>query len=361
MDTLFLIIFVIFITGVLLFDLLCVGKGEHVVSIKESTIWTIVWVCLSLIFAVFLRYGGHIVHGISDFDALIAVTQKYHLNFRYDGVSLQQAIQNGISFESAIDQYQKNSSVDFLSGYFIEKTLSIDNLFVMLMLLTGFGVKKKDYKAVLFWGILGAIVLRFIFIFVGSALIQKFEWVLLVFGGYLAYMGVKMFFQKEDENANTDPRDKKIVRFLSSKFNVFPRYVGDHFFLRRKGKFFITPLFIVLITIEFTDLIFALDSIPAIFSITQDPYIVFFSNIFAIIGLRAMFFMLAGAVDKFCYLKQGVAILLLFVGAKLLFHHWLDEIGFKSVHSLYIILVIIVVSIALSLLFPQKKAEKAIE
>lgn len=358
MDSLFLVLFIVFITGILMFDLLCVGRGHHVVSIKEASVWTVVWVCLALAFFCFLRYEGHLVHGIDSFEELQHVTQKYGLNFKYDGLPLDEAIANGLTIESAVEQYQKSSSIDFISGYLIEETLSIDNLFVMLMLLTGFGVRKKDYKSVLFWGILGAIILRFAFIFLGSTLIQKFNWILLVFGVYLAYMGVKMFFQKEEDNAPTDPREHKLVKFLSKHFSVYPRYVNGRFFIRdHKGKFFITPLLIVVLTIEFTDVIFAFDSIPAIFSVTCDPYIVFFSNIFAIIGLRSMFFMLAGAVDKFCYLKQGVAVLLLFVGAKLLLHHWLDSIGFSSVHSLYIILGIITLSIVLSLMFPKKSAE----
>ena len=359
MDNLFLLIFIVFIIGVLMFDLLCVGRGHHVVSIKEASVWTVVWVTLALGFFLFLRFDGHLVHGIGSFEDLWAVTAKYNLNYKYDGMSLEEAEASGLAIESAITQYQHSMSIDFLSGYLIEETLSIDNLFVMLMLLVGFGVRKQDYKSVLFWGILGAIILRFAFIFLGSTLIQKFNWILLVFGVYLAYMGIKMFFKKEDENANTDPRDHKLVKFLSKHFSVYPRYVNGRFFIRdRKHKLYITPLLIVVITIEFTDLIFAFDSIPAIFSVTCDPYVVFFSNIFAIIGLRSMFFMLAGAVDKFCYLKQGVAVLLLFVGAKLLFHHWLDEIGFSSVHSLYIILGIITLSIVLSLLFPKKEAEK---
>ncbi|MBR2196797.1 MAG: TerC/Alx family metal homeostasis membrane protein [Salinivirgaceae bacterium] len=358
MDNLFLLIFIAFIIGVLMFDLLCVGRGHHVVSIKEASVWTVVWVTLALGFFLFLRFDGHLVHGIDSFDELLHVTQKYGLSFKYDGLPLEQAMANGLTIESAISQYQHSMSIDFLSGYLIEETLSIDNLFVMLMLLTGFGVRKKDYKSVLFWGIMGAIVLRFTFIFLGSTLIQKFNWILLVFGVYLAYMGVKMFFKKEEDNTNADPRDHKLVKFLSKHFSVYPRYVNGRFFIRdHRHKLFITPLLIVVITIEFTDLIFAFDSIPAIFSVTCDPYVVFFSNIFAIIGLRSLFFMLSGAVDKFCYLKQGVAVLLLFVGAKLLFHHWLDEIGFSSVHSLYVILGIITLSIVLSLLFPKKEAE----
>ncbi len=360
MDNLFLLIFVAFIVSVLMFDLLFVGKGHHVVNIKEASIWTAVWVCLALAFSLFLRTNGYLVHGIDTLDELQHVTQKYNLHYKYDGMPLEQAINNGISVESAVSQYQHNSAIDFLSGYLIEETLSIDNMFVMLMLLTSFGVRKKDYKAVLFWGILGAIVLRFIFIFLGSTLIQRFHWILTLFGIYLAYMGIKMLVQKNTDEQPINANDHKLVRFLSKHFSVYPRYVNGRFFIRdHRHKFFITPLLIVVITIEFTDVIFAFDSIPAIFSVTCDPYIVFFSNIFAIIGLRSMFFMLSGAVDKFCYLKHGVAILLLFVGLKLLLHSWLEAVGFTSLHSLYTILSIVALSILLSILFPKKDSAQA--
>jgi len=237
---------------------------------------------------------------------------------------------------------------------FIEKTLSVDNIFVILLILRGFSVPLKDYKSVLFWGILGAIVLRFIFIFAGSALIQKFDWILLIFGAFLIYQGGKILWKKEEEPK--DPHDYAIVRYLSGHFNITRGYSHDRFFLRKDGKLFLTPLFVVVVLIEFTDLLFAMDSIPAVFAVSLDPFVVFFSNIFAIIGLRALFFLIANIVDKFRFLKAGVSILLIFVGVKLLFHTWLDEVGFKPAYSLYFIAFILIMSIVLSVLIPPKTA-----
>jgi tellurite resistance protein TerC len=229
----------------------------------------------------------------------------------------------------------------------------VDNLFVMMAILSAFSVSKKAYKKVLFWGILGAIVLRFVFIFVGAALIIKFEWLLYIFGAYLIYAGGKMFLHRNKE-VRIQPQDHPMVKFLSKRFKVFPRYVGERFFIRKKGGLYLTPLFIVVLLIEGSDLVFAMDSIPAVFAITLDPYIVFFSNVFAILGLRSLFFLLVHVVDRFYLLKVGVSLLLLFVGVKLLAHEGLFHLGYKPVYSLYIITAILFLSITLSMLFPKK-------
>jgi len=252
-----------------------------------------------------------------------------------------------------LQAYRKYISINFLTGYMIEETLSLDNLFVILMILTGFAVSKRNYKKVLFWGILGAVVLRSIFIFAGAAIIHRFEWVLLIFGGFLVYTGIRYLFK--NKNRQSDIREHFLFRFLSSNFSVYPRFVSNRFFILKEGKFFMTPLFIVLILIEFSDLIFAVDSIPAIFSVTRDPFVVFFSNIFAIIGLRSLFFFLANMHDRFRFLKYGISVLLTFVGMKLLLKDFIHEWGYRSVYSLYIIALIILLSIGLSLLFPARK------
>lgn len=334
--------FLILIVLVLMIDLLWVGRNVHVVSTREALIWTSVWVSLALVFYVFLRFYGHLLHGISTPEELLEVTGKYApgLKFKTTG------------FESMLAEYREYMSVSYLSGYFIEEALSIDNVFVILIILRGFSVPLKDYKSVLFWGILGAIVLRFIFIFAGSALIQKFDWILLIFGAFLIFQGGKILLKKEEEQK--DPHNYTIVRYLSKHFNITPVYSHDRFFLRKDGKLFLTPLFVVLVLIEFTDLLFAMDSIPAVFSVSLDPFVVFFSNIFAIVGLRSLFFLIANMVDKFRFLRIGVSILLIFVGVKLLFHTWLDEIGFKPAYSLYFIAFILIMSIILSVLIPQK-------
>lgn len=197
--------------------------------------------------------------------------------------------------------------------------------------------------------------MRFLFIFLGSTLIKEFEWILYVFGGFLIYTGILMFLNRNEEE-KIDAENHKIVRLASKYFSVLPNFAGNKFFVKIEGKRFVTPLFVVLLIVEFTDLIFAVDSIPAIFAVTKDPYIVFFSNVFAILGLRSMFFLLVNVIHKFHYLKLGLAFLLIFIGVKMLAHHWLTIWGFTTLHSLFIILAILTTSVVASLVFPKKHA-----
>lgn len=344
-DLLFLILFITGILGILLFDLLVIGRKSHVISFREAAAWSAIWISLAILFYFFLRWRGEFIHGIRAEEDLIRYQTRY-------GPDL---MLNGKDFMENLQIYRKYVSINYLSGYMIEKTLSLDNLFVILMILTGFAVPKGNYKKVLFWGILGAVVLRSIFIFAGAAIIHRFEWVLLIFGGFLVYTGIRYMLKKE--NQQTDIRKHFLFRFLSSNFSVYPRFVSSRFFISKERKLYLTPLFIVLILIEFSDLVFAVDSIPAIFSVTRDPYLVFFSNIFAIIGLRSLFFFLANMHDRFRFLKYGISVLLIFVGIKLLLKDFIHEWGYQSVYSLYIIAIIILLSIGLSLLFPAKKGE----
>ncbi|MBW1650582.1 MAG: TerC/Alx family metal homeostasis membrane protein [Deltaproteobacteria bacterium] len=338
--------FILFVIFVLAFDLLFVGRKSHIVSFKESTIWTLIWISFAILFYIFLKFYGEHLHGIECNEDLLQVVKRYS-----DYLSISS---NAEDFQQNLTLYRNDISLSFITGYIIEYTLSIDNLFVIFIILTSFSVRPQNYKPVLFYGILGAVVLRCIFIFVGAALIHRFEWILTLFGIFLAYSGIKIFIDRNKEE-KIEPQKHWLVKFSSKHFPVFKRYVGKNFFIKRNKKIFITPLFIVVMLIEFTDLVFALDSIPAIFAVTTDPYIVFFSNIFAIIGLRSLFFMLANIVDKFRFLKIGISLLLTFVGIKLVFHGRLAAIGFKTEHSLYIILTIIILSILLSVIFPKKK------
>ena len=336
--------FIIFIVGMLLLDLLFIGKNSHEVSIREATVWSTIWIALALLFSVFLRYHAELVHGIQNIADLKLVVEKYNPHL----------ITDFSDFEKALTIFRKTTTINYLSGYLIEKSLSVDNLFVIMAILSAFSVRKEYYKPVLFWGILGAIVMRFIFIFAGASLINRFDWLLYIFGAYLVYAGAKMYLQRNEE-IKVEPQNHPLVRFLSKHTNVLSRYVKGNFVAIKGGKFFLTPLFVVLIIIEFTDLIFAMDSIPAIFAVSRDPYIVFFSNIFAILGLRSLFFLLIKVAEKFYLLKAGVAILLVYVGMKLLLHGWLEHIGFKPEYSLYIILGVLTFSIVFSLLFPKKQ------
>lgn len=335
--------FLILIIFVLMIDLLVVGRNSHVVSTKEALIWSSVWFSLAMSFYAFLMFFGHHLHGIQAPADLADVVTRYAPELKFKMTD----------FEGMLGEYRNHMATSYLAGYFIEQTLSIDNVFVILLVLQGFSVPQKNYKTVLFWGVLGAIILRFIFIFAGAALIHRFDWILYVFGAFLVFQGVKILVKKDEETK--DPHDYPIVKFLSRYLNISKEYHGDKFAFKHNAKVFFTPLMLVLVLVEFTDVIFALDSIPAVFSVSLDPYVVFFSNIFAIIGLRSLFFLLANLVDKFRFLNVGVSVLLVFVGVKLLAHVWLEEIGFKSSYSLYFIALTLVLSVVFSVLFPKKE------
>ena len=338
-------IFNIFVIFMLFLDLKLIGRKNHEVKLKEAILWSIFWIFISIAFYFLIQSHGDWVHGIKNVDDIQSKITKYH----------QPIDISGLSYEDALTKYKNNLALEYITGYVIEKTLSVDNLFVMIMIFMAFGVQRKYYKRVLFWGILGALVMRFIFIFGSAAIINRFEWVLYIFGAFLVYTGVKMFIQRNKEESKINISKHPIVRFSSKYLRVFPKYVGKHFVVKRRGKmFYFTPLFIVVLVIEFSDVIFATDSVPAIFSITQDPYIVYFSNIFAILGLRSLFFVLLNFMNKFHYLKHGLAILLTFIGLKLLFDHWLKEWGFTTTYSLIIVLSLLVLSMVSSIVFPKK-------
>lgn len=342
----FFIGFNAFVILLLFLDLKVIGRKNHEIKFKEATLWSIFWIVLALLFYFFIRHHGEIVHGTDSVEKIKTKIEAYG----------QQVDISGMDYEKALEAYNKNLSLEYITGYVIEKSLSVDNLFVMIMIFFAFGVQKKYYKRVLFWGILGALVMRFVFIFGSAALIQQFSWILYLFGALLIYTGIKMFLERNKNEEKIDVAKHPVVRFSSKYLRVFPRYVGNRFFIRDKsGRFLFTPLFIVVMVIEFSDLIFATDSIPAIFAITKDPYIVYFSNIFAILGLRSLFFLLLNVVSKFRFLKHGLSFLLVFIGLKLIFHDWLKDVGFTTIHSLYIILATLTLSVIASLLIPEKK------
>lgn len=347
-ETIFFIGFSIFVALVMAFDLGAFSKSKsHIVSFKEAGFWSAVWVALSIGFFFFIKSYGYFIHDVSDYPHLLEITQEY-----YPSLKLPE------SFDAALQKFENTMAIDYLTGYLTEYSLSVDNIFVFILIFNSFGVQERYYKKVLVWGILGSIVLRFIFIFLGSALIQRFDWILFIFGGFLVYTGLKIFWSK-DEEEQIEPSKHPVVRFASKYFNVYKRNVIDHFLVYHKKfkKWYITPLFVVMLVIAGTDVVFAVDSIPAIFSITKDPYIVFFSNVFAIMGLRSMFFFLVNIMGLFRFLKYGLGVLLTFIGVKMLLHHQLSELGFTNLHSLIVIVSILVVSIGASLVFPEKKEE----
>ena len=316
MNNLFFIIFMVFVVVMLTLDLTVFHKKDHVVGVKEAALQTAMWVALAMGFAALLYFHAEWVHGVP-----MTAAEKHE------------------------------TAEQFLAGYFLEESLSIDNIFVMIMIFVSFGIKKEYYHRVLFWGIFGAIVLRFIFIFALGALVTKFSWLLAVFGVVLFYSGVKMFRPQSDEQIDT--ANHPVVKFASKHFPVTKESFGHDFFHKNEaGKVLLTPLFLVLLVIEFSDIIFAVDSIPAVFSVTTDPVIVYTSNIFAIMGLRSLFFLLSDIADRFWLLHYGLGALLCFIGVKMIggeFFHW----HIDTLASLAVILGILVVSVALSMMIKK--------
>lgn len=316
----YVLVFIMLIADLKMFS----SKGEHEVSVKEALKMTAVWIGVSMVFCagIYLFYPG--------------------------------------------DAHEK--AMEFLAGYLIEKSLSMDNLFVFLMLFSFFGVERKYQHEVLFWGIFGALVLRSIFIFAGAAMVERFEWVLGLFGLFLLYTGGKMFGHDDEQAA--DPSKNIIVRWFKKLFPVTDKMHGEKFFIAENGKRLATPLFITLLVIETTDVAFAVDSIPAVFSVSRDPFIVLTSNIFAILGLRALYFALAAVAKYFKYLKYGLGIILIFVGIKMLlamneyingFGEWIGlnigmpHIEVSTVLSLLIIFGILVLSMLLSVVVTKSQ------
>jgi len=339
--------FIVFIFLMMSIDLGLFGKSDKPVSLKQAGIMSGVWVSMALVFYWLILQYGDLLHHIDSFAALQDINIKHFHNLKL----------NPNDFQGSLSLYRQNLSLEFITGYVVEYALSVDNIFVMVLIFTAFAVDPKYYHKVLLWGIIGAIVMRFLFIFVGATLISQFHWILYLFGAFLVYTGVMMFINRNQED-EIDPENHKVVKFASKYFGVHPRFEGGKFFVKINRKKLMTPLFLVLMIIEVTDLIFAVDSIPAIFSITKDPYIVFFSNIFAIMGLRSMFFLLVNIIEKFHYLKVGLSVLLSFIGLKMLAAHYADKIGLTTGNSLLIILGILTISIVASLIFPKKEAAR---
>jgi tellurite resistance protein TerC len=270
--------FNLFVLAMLAIDLGVFHRKSHTVSIKEATIWSVVWISLSLLFNL----------GIYFFWDVIAPNDAYS---------------------------NSEAALAFLTGYLIEKSLSVDNIFVFVLLFTFFAVPAAYQHRVLFWGIIGALIMRGALIAVGAVLLKEFHWIIYIFGAFLIYTGFRMASHKDTE---LNPDQNILLKIFRRIMPVTETYEGDKFFVRRAGRLLATPLFVVLLVVESTDLVFAVDSIPAIFAVTDNPFIVYTSNVFAILGLRSLYFLLAGVVDKFHYLKLGLSVVLVFVGTKML-------------------------------------------
>ncbi len=312
--------FIVFVLGMLAIDLGVFHRDAHEVSFKESLTWSIVWISLALIFNyLFFLYAG----------------------WKFEGDARLLAVP-GFDPQAAAKQV----GLEFLTGFIVEKTLAVDNIFVFVVVFSFFAVPLKYQHRVLFFGILGALIFRIIFIAMGSILLQ-YHWIVIFFGVFLILTGFKIIFAPEKP---MDPEKNPVIKLFRKFFPVTPTIEGQKFFIRKEGVLYATPLMIALLFIEVSDIIFAVDSVPAIFAITKEPLIVFTSNVFAILGLRALFFMLAGVVNKFKYLKYGLGVVLIFVGLKMA---WLNNAfggKFPISWSLIIILSVIIISILYSLL-----------
>ena len=285
-------------------------------------------------------------------DLIILNKHHGHISIKESAVMVGIWALLAISFGGAIWLFEgQHHALEFYTGYLLEYSLSIDNMFVFILIFSYFAVPQDLQPKVLLWGILGAVALRFFFIFVGIQLISAFSWMIYVFGGLLLFTATKMLLQKEDEQA--DPGQSFILKTLKKVMPIKTDYHGDNFFVKEAGKWFATPLLTALVMIEFSDIIFALDSIPAVLSITQNTFLVYSSNIFAIIGLRSLFFLLSGMASKFAYLRYGVSIILLFVGAKMIASHYIQV---PILLSLGIIGGVLALSILASKLFPPQQS-----
>jgi tellurite resistance protein TerC len=312
-----------FVLFLLALDLGVFHRQAHEVSFREAATWSVVWIALALLFN-FLLY-------------------QYAL-WKFPTDSRLMAMPN---FDPSNAAWRV--SLEFLTGYIVEKSLSVDNIFVFVLVFGYFAIPTKYQHRVLFYGIVGALIFRAVFIALGSALMQ-YRWIVIAFGAFLIFTGVKMMFTREK---GVEPDKNPLIRLFRRFVPITNELHGQRFLIRLQGKLHATPLFVALLFLEATDVIFAVDSVPAIFALTNEPLIVFTSNIFALLGLRALYFMLAGAIGKFHLLKYGLAVVLVFVGIKMV---WLNDLfggKFPISLSLGIITTVIAVSVLLSLLFPK--------
>ena len=300
------VVFNLFVLGMLALDLGVFHRKSHAVSGKEALIWSIVWISLALLF-------------------------NAGIYFYWDKFMPDSSYTN------------KDAALAFFTGYLIEKSLSVDNIFVFILIFSFFAVPAAYQHHVLFWGILGALLMRGALILVGAALLHEFHWIIYIFGGFLIFTGIRMALHRNEE---IHPENNALIKLVKRIMPVTENYEGDKFFIRRTGKWIATPLLLVLLVIESTDLIFAVDSIPVIFAVTDNSFIVYTSNVFAILGLRSLYFLLANIMDKFQYLKLGLAVVLSFVGIKMVL---VDIYKMPVALSLGIIASILAISIIASL------------
>lgn len=302
------VIFNVFILLMLIVDLKVFNRHPHEITIRESLIWTAIWIVQAVIFGI------------------------------------------GIYFFM-----DPQSSLDYFTGYLIEKSLSVDNIFVFLLIFTYFGVDSIYQHRVLFWGIFGALVFRLIFIFVGVALLEQFHWIIYVFGAFLVFTGIKLALEKDKE---IHPEKNPVLLLIRRFIPVTKNFHGHHFIIKRGKRIIATPMFVVLVVIETTDIVFALDSIPAIMAITRDTFLIYSANAFAILGLRALYFALSGVMRLFHYLHYGLAFILIYIGFKMLLE---NVIHIPTLFTLAVIVITLTISVIFSILYPKEEKLKVPE
>jgi tellurite resistance protein TerC len=332
----FSVAFIVMVLGLLALDLGVFHRRSHEVSTREALRWTAMWVTLGLSFSVFIYFG-----------------YQYH----WLGLGTQADALDGRLLDG------RTAALRYLTGYVVEESLSVDNIFVMSVIFTYFGVPAKYQHRVLFWGVMGALVLRGAMIGLGAALIARFHWILYVFGGFLILTALKMLTMREGEN---DPGRNPLLRLVRRFFPVTSEFHGERFVIRGeptpdapRGRWVLTPLALALVMVETTDLIFAVDSIPAVFAITADPFLVYTSNVFAILGLRSIYFAMASVIAKFHCLKPALAVVLLVVGTKMLAANWLHQVlgAYFNVVLLGVIVLILGTGVVVSILVPPPQRE----
>lgn len=297
--------FHVFVFAMLALDLGVFNRKVHAPSVKEAAAWSSVWITLALVFNILIFSTKGSQHGL-----------------------------------------------EWLTAYLLEKSLSVDNLFVFVLIFASFRVELRHQHRVLFWGVLGALVMRAVMILAGTALLHRFEWMIYVFGGFLVFTGIKMLLTEDEER---DPSQHPAVRLFKRLIPFDEKGGFDHFFTIRDGRRFATPMLLVLLSVEITDVVFAVDSIPAVLAVTRDPFIVYTSNVFAILGLRSLYFLLAKMMDRFHRLKTGLAVILAFVGVKMCIAEWLK---IPTMISLLVILTVLVLSVTISLAWPAISKEE---
>jgi len=308
----FWVLFNAFVLTMLVLDLGVFHRKAHAVRFREALAWTVVWIGLAATFAVLVYHFGHLMTG----------------NWAKPNRQL---------------------ALEFMTGYLIEESLSVDNLFVFLLIFRHFAVPRQNQHKVLFWGILGALIMRAIFIATGVTLMRRVHWIIYVFGAFLVYTGAKLAAHRE---IKISPRDSWVLKQFRRYVRVTHDYKDDRFFEHNQHGWSATPLALVLVLVETTDVLFATDSIPAVLAVTQDPFIVYTSNVFAVLGLRSLYFALAGMMELFHYLHYGLSVILIFIGVKMLISHYYE----MPIHvALGVVAVVLAVSIGASIVFPKKQ------